>query len=69
MFPEKLRVSSFLDRFLTLYLNSGIDSPRRLRWAKVYTCLDVTCHLHFWQIDRGLLRATAVTVGGGTDTE
>ena len=25
--------------------------------------LGVTCHLHFWQKDRGLLRATAVTRG------
>ena len=25
-------------------------------------CLAVTCHLHFWQNDRGLLRATAVTM-------
>ena len=30
---------------------------------KVYACLDVTCHLLFWQNDRGLLRATAVTRG------
>ena len=30
---------------------------------KVYACLTVTCHLHFWQNDRGLLRATAVTRG------
>ena len=28
--------------------------------CKVYACLAVTCHLHFWQNDRGLLRATAV---------
>ena len=28
---------------------------------KVYACLAVTSHLHFWQNDRGLLRATAVT--------
>ena len=37
----------------------------------MYACLAVTCHLHFWQNDRGLLRATAVTqkYGGGTDTE
>ena len=28
---------------------------------KVYACLAVTCHLHFWQIVRDLLRATAVT--------
>ena len=30
---------------------------------KVYACLAVTCHLHFWQNDRDLLRATAVTQG------
>ena len=28
---------------------------------KVYACLGVTCHPHFWQNDRGLLRASAVT--------
>ena len=30
---------------------------------KVHVCLAVTCHLHFWQNDGGLLRATAVTQG------
>ena len=30
---------------------------------KVYASLAVTCHLHFWQNDRNLLRATAVTRG------
>ena len=30
---------------------------------KVYACLAVTCHLHFWQNDRDLLRATSVTRG------
>ena len=30
---------------------------------KVYACLAVACHLHFWQNDRDLLRATAVTLG------
>ena len=30
---------------------------------KVYACLAVTCHLCFWQDDRGLLRATVVTRG------
>ena len=29
---------------------------------KVDACLAVTCHLHFWQNDRDLLCATAVTV-------
>ena len=28
---------------------------------KMHAYLAVTCHLHFWQTDRGLLRATAVT--------
>ena len=27
----------------------------------MYVCSGVTCHLHFWQNDRGLLRATTVT--------
>ena len=30
---------------------------------KVYVCLAVTCHQCFWQNDRDLLRATAVTRG------
>ena len=29
---------------------------------KVYACLAVTCHLHFWQNDRDLLRASATAV-------
>ena len=36
--------------------------------CKVHACLVVTCHLHFWQKDRGLLHATAEH-GGGTDTK
>ena len=31
--------------------------------GRVYVCLAVTCHLHFWQNDWDLLRATAVTWG------
>ena len=30
---------------------------------KVYVCLAVTCHLHFWQNDPDLLHATVVTQG------
>ena len=41
----------------------------RSQIRKVHACLSVTCHLHFWQNGRDLLRATAVTWGGGTDTE
>ena len=32
----------------------------------VHAHLAVTCHLHFWQNDQGLLRATAVTRGMDT---
>ena len=35
---------------------------------KVRAYLAVTCLLHFWQNDRGLLHAAAA-VGGGMDTE
>ena len=35
---------------------------------KVHSCLSVNCHLHLWQNDRDLLRATAV-IRGGTDTK
>ena len=35
---------------------------------KMYACLAVTCHLHFWQNGRDLLRATSVT-RSGTNTE
>ena len=31
--------------------------------GRVYMCLAVTCHLHFWQNDRDRLRATALTRG------
>ena len=37
--------------------------PTSLGQARVYVCLGVTCHLHFWQNDRSLLRVTAVTRG------
>ena len=36
--------------------------------SRVCAYLGVTHHLHFWQNDRGLLHATAVTQGG-MDTE
>ena len=34
--------------------------------CKVYACLAVTCHLHFWQNDQDLLRAT-VSVSAGLE--
>ena len=35
----------------------------KIHIRKVYACLAVTCHLHFWQFDRDLLLATVVTRG------
>ena len=35
----------------------------KIHVRKVYACLAVTCHLHFWQNDRDFLRATVVTRG------
>ena len=35
----------------------------KIHICKVYACLAVTCHLHFWQNDRDFLRATVVTRG------
>ena len=35
----------------------------KIHICKVYACLAVTCHLHFWQNDRDFLRATVVTQG------
>ena len=34
----------------------------KIHIRKVYACLAVTCHLHFWQNDRDFLRATVVRV-------
>ena len=59
VFPDELRVSWFPDRFPHYAWIIG---------SKMYACIGVTCHLHFWQNDRGLLHASAVTQGG-TDTE
>ena len=35
----------------------------KIHIRKVYVCLAVTCHLHFWQNDWDFLRATVVTRG------
>jgi len=37
--------------------------PKHGSIRKVYACLAVTCHMHFWQNDRDFLRATVVTRG------
>ena len=61
MFPDKLRVSSFPDRFPHYSWTPAWPAHSDFGGSRVYACLGVTCHLHLWQNDRGLLRATAVT--------
>ena len=59
------------EEYLAIFKTCNAPPPPRpphTHIHKVYMCLAVTCHLHIWQDDRDLLRATAVTQGG-TDTE
>ena len=61
MFPDKLLVSSFPDRFPHYVWTAAWSAKFNFVGSRVYACLGVTCHLHFWQNDQGLLCATAVT--------
>ena len=63
LFPEELRVSSFSDRYLHHTWTAAQSAHSDFVGSRVYACLGVTCHLHFLQNDRGLLRTTAVTRG------
>ena len=63
VFPEKLRVSLFPDRFPHYAWTAAYSGHSDFVGSRVYACLGVTCHLHFWQNDRGLSRATVVTRG------
>ena len=63
MYPDKLFVSSFLDRFPHYACTAAQSTHCNFIRSRVYVCLGVTCHLHFLQNDRGLLHATAVTRG------
>ena len=53
MFPYKLRVSSFPDRFPHYAWTAARSAHSDFVGSRVYSCLDVTCYLHFWQNDRG----------------
>ena len=61
VFPDKLPVSSFPGSFPHYAWTVAQSSHSGFVGSRVYACLGVTCHLHFWQDDRGLLRATALT--------
>ena len=61
VFPDKLCVSLFLDRFPHYAWTASWSANSDFVGSRVYTFLGVTCHLHFRQNDWGLLHATAVT--------
>ena len=63
VFPDKLRVSSFPDRFPHYAWTAAESAHSNFVGSKMRACLGVTCHLHFCQNDQGLLHATAVTWG------
>ena len=63
VFPDELRVSSLPDRFSHYAWTAVKSAHSDFVESKVYACLGVTCHMNFWQNDRGLLSATAVTRG------
>ena len=67
VFPDKLCVSSLPWEIPTLCLTAK-SAHSNFVASRLYARLGVTCHLHFWQNDLGLLHATVVTLGG-TDTE
>ena len=61
VFPDQLHVSSFLDRLRHCAWTAAQSAHSDFVGSRMYACLGVTCHLHFWQNDWGLLRVTAVT--------
>ena len=54
VFPDKLRVSSFPDRLRHYARTAAQSAHSDFVGCRVYACLGVNCHLHFWQNDRGL---------------
>ena len=61
VFPDELRVSSFPDRFPYSACSAAWSAHSYFVESRVYASLGVSCHLHFRQNDRDLLRATAAT--------
>ena len=58
VFPDDLHVSLFPDRFQHYAWTVALSAHSDLVRSKVYACLGVTCHLHFWQNDQGILNQT-----------
>ena len=61
LYIDKLRVSSLPDTFPKYAWTAAYSAHSDFVGSQVYVCLSVTYHLHFWQNDLSLLRATAVT--------
>ena len=51
-FPDKLRVSLFPDKFPHCALAVILSAHSNFVWSRMYACLCVTCHMHFWQNDQ-----------------
>ena len=69
VFPDELNVSSFSSVIGSHSMLGKHSQPTLTLPGPGHMCvLGVTCHLHFWQNDLGLLCATVVT-RGGTDIE
>ena len=47
VFPDKLRVNSFPDRFPHYAWLAALSAHSDFIGSRVYVCLGVTCHLHF----------------------
>ena len=47
LFPDKLHVSSFFDRFLYYPWIAAWSAHSNSIWSRVHACIGVTCHLHW----------------------
>ena len=63
MFYDKLHVGFFPNRFPHYAWTVAWSAHSNLAGPRVHAYLGVTCHLHFWQNGRCLLRAIEVTRG------
>ena len=52
-----------MDWFPHYVWTAALSANSNFVGSKVYVCSGVTCHLHFWLDDQGLLCATAITRG------
>ena len=63
VFPGELHMSSFPDRFPHYAWKMAQSAQSDFPGSRVYECLGVTCHQHFWQNDWDLLCANTIPWG------